>query len=54
MKKTSFDRYLEDQLRDPAFAARFDAAGEAWDVSLQLAALRVKAGLSQKADRPQA
>ena len=48
MKKTNFDRYLEDQLRDPAFAARFAHAGEAWDVALQIAALRRQAGLSQK------
>ena len=48
MKKTNFDRYLEDQLRDPAFAARFARAGEAWDVALQIAALRRQAGLSQK------
>jgi hypothetical protein len=48
MKRTNFDRYLADQLKDPAFAARFDAAGEAWEVSLQLAALRQQAGPSQK------
>ena len=48
MKKTNFDRYLEEQLRDPAFAARFKNAGEAWDVALQIAALREQAGLSQK------
>ncbi len=48
MKKTNFDRYLEEQMRDPEFAARFERAGEAWDVALQLAALRVQAGLSQK------
>jgi DNA-binding transcriptional regulator YiaG len=48
MKKTNFDRYLEQQLRDPGFAGRFEAAGEAWEVSLQLAALREQAGLSQK------
>ena len=30
------------------FAERFEAAGEAWDVALQIAALREKAGLSQK------
>lgn len=47
MKKTNFDRYLETQLRDPAFAARFKNAGEAWDVALQIAALRQQAGLSQ-------
>jgi transcriptional regulator with XRE-family HTH domain len=48
MKTTNFDRYLEKQLRDPSFAARFDRAGEAWDVALQIAALREQAGLSQK------
>jgi hypothetical protein len=47
MKKTNFDRYLEEQLRDPAFAARFERAGEAWDVALQVAALRQEVGLSQ-------
>ena len=48
MRKTNFDHYLDAQLRDPAFAARFKSAGEAWDVALQIAALREKAGLSQK------
>ena len=48
MKKTNFDRYLADQLRDPGFAKRFARAGEAWDVALQLAALREQAGLSQQ------
>jgi DNA-binding XRE family transcriptional regulator len=48
MKKTNFDRYLDEQMQDPAFAARFKQAGEAWDVALQLAALREKAGLSQR------
>jgi transcriptional regulator with XRE-family HTH domain len=48
MKKTNFDSYLEEQLKDPAFAARFKRAGEAWDVALQLAALRQREGLSQK------
>ncbi len=48
MKRTNFDHYLEEQLRDPAFAARFERAGEAWEVALQIAALRQKAGLSQK------
>jgi transcriptional regulator with XRE-family HTH domain len=47
--KTNFDVYLEDQLKDPAFAERFEKAGEAWDVALQIAALREKAGLSQRA-----
>ena len=48
MKKTNFDRYLEDQMQDPRFAARFERAGEAWDVALQIAALREQARLSQK------
>jgi transcriptional regulator with XRE-family HTH domain len=48
MKKTNFDRYLEKQLEDPAFAERFERAGDAWDIALQLVALREKAGLSQK------
>jgi transcriptional regulator with XRE-family HTH domain len=47
MKKTNFDRYLAEQLKDPDFAARFKRAGEAWDVALQIAALREQAGLSQ-------
>ena len=47
MKMTNFDRYLEKQLEDPLFAARFENAGEAWDVALQIAALRERAGLSQ-------
>ena len=48
MSKTNFDLYLEEQLKDPVFAERFERAGEAWDVALQMAALREKAGLSQK------
>jgi transcriptional regulator with XRE-family HTH domain len=48
MKKTNFDRYLEKQLQAPTFADRFKNAGEAWDVALQIAALREQAGLSQK------
>jgi hypothetical protein len=31
------------QLQDPAMAARFEHAGEAWDVALQIAALRQQA-----------
>ena len=48
MNKTNFDNYLDAQLKDPAFAARFEQAGESWNVALQIAALRQKAGLSQK------
>ena len=38
MKATNFDRYLKEQLADPAFARRFKQAGQAWDVALQIAA----------------
>lgn len=45
---TNFDRYLEQKLQDPAFRARFEAADHAWDIALQLAALRQARGLTQK------
>ncbi|MBI4536624.1 MAG: helix-turn-helix transcriptional regulator [candidate division NC10 bacterium] len=48
MKHTNFDRYLSEQLKDPAFVRRFQWAGQAWDVALQIAALRQQAGLSQR------
>jgi DNA-binding XRE family transcriptional regulator len=48
MKKTNFDHYLEEQLQDRNFAPRYEQAGEAWDVALQITALRQQAGLSQK------
>jgi transcriptional regulator with XRE-family HTH domain len=48
MKKTNFDKYLEEQLRDPVFASRFEPVGEAWDVALQIAVLRKQAGISQQ------
>lgn len=48
MKKTNFDRYIKEQLKDPEFAERFRRAGEAWDVALQIAALRQRAGFTQK------
>ena len=46
--RTNFDLYLEDQLKDPDFAARFKKGGQAWEVAMQLAALRKESGLSQK------
>ncbi len=46
--KTNFDRYLEKQMKDPDFAVRFEKAGQAWEVAMQLAALRKESGLSQK------
>ena len=48
MSKTNFDLFLEEQLRDPDFAERFKRAGEAWEVALQIAALREKVDLSQR------
>ena len=47
-RRTNFDLYLEDQLKNPDFVERFKKAGEAWDVAIQLAGLRKKSGLSQK------
>jgi transcriptional regulator with XRE-family HTH domain len=47
-KKTNFDLYLAEQLRDKDFADRFKKSGRAWDVAIQLVSLRKKAGLSQK------
>lgn len=48
MNKTNFDQYLEEQLQGTEFSARFERACEAWDVGLQIAALRRQAGFSQK------
>jgi transcriptional regulator with XRE-family HTH domain len=47
-RKTDFDRFLKAQLKDKEFAERFRKAGQAWEVAVQLATLRKKAGLSQK------
>jgi transcriptional regulator with XRE-family HTH domain len=47
-RKTNFDLYLEERLKDADFAKRFRKAGEAWDVAIQLASLRKKSGLCQK------
>ncbi len=41
-------RYLERKLKDPEFRARFEAADQAWDVALQLVALRHARGLTQQ------
>ena len=48
MRKTNFDNYLAEQMKDPAFAGRFEKAGEAWEIAMQIAALREQAGVSQK------
>jgi len=45
VKKTNFDRYLDKQLKDPEFVARFERTGHEWKVTLQLTALRQQTGL---------
>jgi len=47
-QRTNFDKYLEEQMKDPHFATRFKKAGKAWDIALKIAALRQESGLSQK------
>jgi len=45
---TNFDRYLARKRADVRFDAEFAAADQAWDIALQLAALRQARGLTQK------
>lgn len=45
---TNFDRYLARKRADARFDAEFAAADQAWDIALQLAALRQARGLTQK------
>jgi transcriptional regulator with XRE-family HTH domain len=47
-KRTNFDRYLTRKLRNEEFRERFAQADRAWDVALQLAALRAARGLTQQ------
>ena len=47
MTKTNFDKYLEEQLKDPKFARGFEAAGRELDLAKQLFDRRMKLGLSQ-------
>jgi DNA-binding XRE family transcriptional regulator len=47
-RKTNFDQYLEEKLKNEDFADRFKKAGAAWDVALKLVSLRKESGLSQK------
>jgi transcriptional regulator with XRE-family HTH domain len=46
--RPNFDRYLDRQMRDPQFAARYRHADAAWAVAQQLIALRRARGLSQR------
>ena len=48
LQLSTFDRYLERKLQDADYCARFEAADQAWDIALQLAALRQARGLTQK------
>ncbi len=52
MTKTNFDFFLEEQLRDPDFAERFKAAGEAWDVALQISRSRKQPATTHLAPSP--
>jgi len=47
-EKTNFDRYLEKKRQDPEYRRRFAEAERAWDVAVQLAALRQSRGLTQQ------
>lgn len=46
--QTNFDRYLERKSQNPTFRARLEAADQAWDIALQLSALRQARGLTQR------
>ena len=48
MAKTNFDQYLGRKLEDPEFRKRFEEADKAWDIALQLSALRKARGLTQQ------
>jgi transcriptional regulator with XRE-family HTH domain len=48
MNETNFDRYLARKLQDPDFRRRFEEADKAWDIALQLTALRKARGLTQQ------
>jgi len=47
MTETNFDRYLARKLENDDFQSRFEEADKAWDIALQLAALRKAGGLTQ-------
>ena len=44
---SNFDTYLQEQLQDPEFCERFEAADRALEITFQLAELRHKRGLTQ-------
>ena len=45
--ETNFDRYLARKRTDAQFSAAFADADQAWDIALQLAALRQARWLTQ-------
>lgn len=48
MKKTNFDVYLEERLKEPDFVRRYKQAGKAWDIVLHIAAPGKKARPSKR------
>ena len=48
MKKTNFDVYLEERLKEPEFVRRYKQAGKAWDIALQKAVPGKKARPSER------
>lgn len=46
--KTNFGQSLVEQLKDEGIGERFKKAWEAWDVAMELTALRDESELSQK------
>jgi DNA-binding XRE family transcriptional regulator len=44
---SNFDTYLQEQLQDPEFRERFEAADRALEITFQLAELRRQRGLTQ-------
>jgi transcriptional regulator with XRE-family HTH domain len=49
MAKTNFDRYIEEEIRKhPSLKKELEKADRAWDIALQLIALREKRGFTQK------
>ena len=48
MTETNFDRCLARKLENEDFRRRFEEADQAWDIALQLAALRKARDLTQQ------
>ena len=50
MKTTNFDRYLDEQMQDPAFAARFEQAGDAWVMAIPIGVRGIETCPHQSSD----